>query len=317
MSKPWKGAAQRATAQDFVAAAEELGCEVAALEAVWQVEASGKPFRSDGTLERRFEPHKLRKPQGNYKTSAALSFAAREAKFDAAYARNAEDAMRASSWGGPQIMGFNANAAGYPTAGAMVEAMAASESEQIRAFVRLIKAWGLASALRSHDWRAFAARYNGNANVAEYSARIETAYQKLSGRASPVVLRSGDKGVAVRRLQYALGIDVDGSFGPDTDKAVRDFQKRHGLTVDGVVGQRTWKALEGYSGVQPVKQPAAQDRIAQASEIVALASTAAGAMATVGGALPESSVNLLIIAAAVIGIGALALHAFRKLRGVA
>ncbi|MEG4641421.1 N-acetylmuramidase domain-containing protein [Paracoccus sp. APAP_BH8] len=317
MSKPWKGAAQRATAQDFVVAAEELGCDVAALQAVWQVEASGKPFRSDGTLERRFEPHKLRKPEGNYKTSAKLSFAAREAKFDAAYARNQEDAMRATSWGGPQIMGFNAQAAGYASAGDMVKAMAASEGEQLRAFVRLIKSWRLDSALRAHDWRTFAARYNGNANVAEYSARIESAFQKFSGKASPAVLRSGDKGAAVKRLQYALGIDVDGKFGPATDKAVREFQQRHGLPVDGIVGRRTWEALEGYSGVRPVKQAAAQDRIAKASEMVALASTAAGSVATVGGALPESSLNLLIIAAAVIGIGALALHAFRKLRDVA
>lgn len=317
MSKPWIGAARRATSEDFIATAEEIGCDLAALQAVWQVEASGQPFRRDGSLERRFEPHKLRKPEGNYKTSAALSFAAREAKFDAAYARNGEDAMRASSWGGPQIMGFNAAAAGYASAGAMVKAMADSEAEQLRAFARLIQAWGLDKALRAHDWRTFAARYNGNANVAEYSARIESAFQKLAGKASPVVLRSGDKGAAVKRLQYALGIDVDGKFGPATDKAVREFQQRHGLPVDGIVGQRTWAALEGYSGVRPVKQAAAQDRIAKASELVALASTAAGAVATVGGALPESSINLLIIAAGVIGIGALALHAFRKLRDVA
>ncbi len=316
MSKPWKGAAQRATAQDFVTAAEELGCEVAALEAVWQIEASGKPFRSDGTLERRFEPHKLRKPEGNYKTSAALSFAAREAKFDAAYARNAEDAMRASSWGGPQIMGFNANAAGYPTAGAMVEAMAASESEQIRAFVRLIKAWGLASALRSHDWRAFAARYNGNANVAEYSARIETAYQKLSGRLRRSccarvtrVWRSGGCNMPRDRCGRQLRPGHGQGRARFPEAPWPDRRRRGGAAhvegPRGLFGHPACQAARGTGSHRP------------ASEIVALASTAAGAMATVGGALPESSVNLLIIAAAVIGIGALALHAFRKLRGVA
>lgn len=317
MSKPWKGAARRASLEDFVATAEEVGCDLAALQAVWQVEASGQPFRRDGSLERRFEPHKLAKPEGNYKTSAKLPFKTREAKFEAAYDRNAEDAMRATSWGGPQIMGFNANAAGYPTAGAMVIAMADSEAEQLRAFARLIKSWGLDSALRAHDWRTFAARYNGNANVKVYSAKIETAYQKLSGQSSPVVLRSGDKGAAVKRLQYALGIDVDGSFGPETDKAVRQFQKRHALPVDGVVGQRTWEAIKGYSGVRPVAQDADQDRIAKASEVIGLATTAAGAVATLGGALPESSMNILIIAAAVVGLGALALHAFRRLRDVA
>lgn len=316
MTKPWKGAAQPAASRDFVDAAEDLGCSVAALRAVWQVEASGSPFRRDGTLERRFEPHKLARPDGTYKTSMALSPSAREAKFAAAYARDPEDAMRATSWGGPQIMGFNHADAGYDSAGAMVRAMAASEGEQLRAFVRLIRSWGLAPALRAQDWRTFAARYNGNANVAVYAARMESAYQAQTGAASPVVLRSGDKGAAVRRLQDALGVNVDGSFGPETDRAVREFQRRAGLAVDGIVGKQTWAAIERLQSVDPVKQPAKEDRIARASEVVALAGTAGGTLATVGQALPESSLNLLIAGVVLFGLVALALHAFRKVRGV-
>ena len=38
-------------------------------------------------------------------------------------------------------------------------------------------------------------------------------------------------------------IHVDGSFGPETDKAVRGWQANNGLTVDGQVGQLTWSAL--------------------------------------------------------------------------
>lgn len=317
MSKPWIGAARRAGASDFIAAAEDLGCSVEALRAVWQVEASGKPFRADGTLERRFEPHKLRSPDGTYKTSAALSFSDRERKFGVAHASNAEEAMRATSWGGPQIMGFNCEAAGFATAGQMVEAMADDEAVQIKAFVALIKSWGLDSALRSHDWQTFARRYNGNANVAVYASRIETAYRSISGKASPVVLRSGDKGAAVRKLQQALGIDVDGSFGPATDRAVREFQARVGLPVDGIAGQRTWAALEQRFRAAPLLQPAEKDRVAQLTEVVGILGTAAGAVASIGQALPESSVNLLILSAVGLGVVALALHAFRKLRGVA
>ena len=43
----------------------------------------------------------------------------------------------------------------------------------------------------------------------------------------------------VRYLQYKLGITVDGSFGPATEKAVKAYQKSKGLAVDGSVGPAT------------------------------------------------------------------------------
>lgn len=317
MTKQWIGAARRAAAEDFVRAAEEIGCSEEALRAVWQVEAAGKPFRKDGTLERRFEPHKLAVPVGTWRTSLALSPADRERQFMVAFLRNPEDAMRATSWGAPQIMGFNCEEAGYATAGEMVEAMADDEGAQIRAFVSLILAWKLDSALRSHDWSRFAARYNGDANVAAYSAKIESAYQALAGQASPVVLRSGDKGAGVRRLQEALGVPPDGSFGPETLRTVKEFQAAAGLPVDGVVGARTWEALEKRRDAHPIRQPAEDDRIARAGQIVSVGASGAGAVATVAKVLPESSLNILIVAVAACAIAGLAFYAFQKRRGVA
>ena len=62
------------------------------------------------------------------------------------------------------------------------------------------------------------------------------------------VLRIGDKGQAVRRLQQVLrdlgfAIAVDGDFGKLTLSAVRAFQEHNGLLVDGVAGKRTLAAL--------------------------------------------------------------------------
>lgn len=56
-------------------------------------------------------------------------------------------------------------------------------------------------------------------------------------------IKLGSKGEAVKVLQVALNLTVDGDFGPKTDKAIKEFQKEHGLVVDGVVGPKTWSAL--------------------------------------------------------------------------
>jgi peptidoglycan hydrolase-like protein with peptidoglycan-binding domain len=58
-----------------------------------------------------------------------------------------------------------------------------------------------------------------------------------------IVLSAGSEGRQVRLLQRALGIHVDGVYGPQTEAAVRRFQTTRGLTVDGIVGPATSRAL--------------------------------------------------------------------------
>jgi Transglycosylase-like domain/Putative peptidoglycan binding domain len=60
---------------------------------------------------------------------------------------------------------------------------------------------------------------------------------------SEAAVERGDRGPAVRKIQAALGVTVDGVFGPQTERAVKRFQRRHGLVVDGVVGPQTRGAL--------------------------------------------------------------------------
>jgi peptidoglycan hydrolase-like protein with peptidoglycan-binding domain len=63
-------------------------------------------------------------------------------------------------------------------------------------------------------------------------------------------LQQGSQGPEVRRLQRILVMmknleakDIDGVFGPRTERAVRDVQRGADLDVDGIVGPRTWRAL--------------------------------------------------------------------------
>lgn len=58
-----------------------------------------------------------------------------------------------------------------------------------------------------------------------------------------ILLSAGSEGRQVRLLQRALGMSVDGVYGPETEAAVRRFQATRGLTVDGIVGARTSHAL--------------------------------------------------------------------------
>jgi hypothetical protein len=47
----------------------------------------------------------------------------------------------------------------------------------------------------------------------------------------------------VRKLQRALGIGVDGVFGPQTQRALKRWQRAHGLVADGIAGPATRGAL--------------------------------------------------------------------------
>ena len=71
--------------------------------------------------------------------------------------------------------------------------------------------------------------------------------KKRAPEPTPVVVKRGDRGTAVRQVQSALGITADGVFGAQTERAVKRFQARKGLAADGVVGPETRDAL----GLEP------------------------------------------------------------------
>lgn len=170
-----------------------LGCEIAAVRAVLQVEAAGKGFDSKGRPKMLFEPHIFYRELGaGAKRDRAVKDGLAYAKWKAgaypsdsyprleqAMAINKTAALRSASWGLGQVMGFNHKAAGFATVEEFVAAMTHSEGAGLYAMARFIVSKGLQKHLRSKDWAAFAKGYNG-AGYAQhgYHTKLAAAYAK-------------------------------------------------------------------------------------------------------------------------------------------
>jgi peptidoglycan hydrolase-like protein with peptidoglycan-binding domain len=114
------------------------------------------------------------------------------------------------------------------------------------------------------------------------SATASTASTGEEGTIHNAVNTESGEGGDVQRLQSALKLTADGTFGPETEAAVRRLQARHGLSVDGVVGPETW-ALLGIHGQETLTPPASAMPAHHAhhhSATVAVASSSEGGEAS-------------------------------------
>ena len=87
-----------------------------------------------------------------------------------------EAACLASSFGGPQIMGFNHGHLGYENAAVLFRAFGGDERWQVCGFFDFCEAHGILEALRQQDWLKFAAVYNGPGQAAAYGKLIAGAH---------------------------------------------------------------------------------------------------------------------------------------------
>jgi len=62
------------------------------------------------------------------------------------------------------------------------------------------------------------------------------------------VLRKGTSGEPVKRLQAKLGVETDGEFDSNTEKALKEWQAKYknSLTPDGIAGPDTFMAMGLY-----------------------------------------------------------------------
>lgn len=204
------------TEADFQQVASALGCTVAQIRAVWEVESGGGWFRDvradilaldgpggflDGPHLPKilFEAHIFdRYTEGKYRASHPNLSSARwnrklyvggqgeYIRLWKAMALDRKAALLSASVGGAQIMGFNHQAAGFPTVEAFWEAMKQSEAAHFKAFAAFITSKKLVSALRAISnvaaaCMAFAKGYNGAGFAANnYHVKIAAAHAKYS-----------------------------------------------------------------------------------------------------------------------------------------
>jgi hypothetical protein len=187
----FKGAAKRLDDIDLPRIGALIGVGEDEIHAVLDVEAAGSGFDDQGRVKALYEPHKayalssgatrerlvkagLAYPKWGEKPYPKDSYP----RILAAIEIDEDVALRSTSWGLGQVMGFNAGAAGYSSARAMVEAFAEDEEAHLEAMIRFIIANGLDDELRRHDWAGFARGYNGSGQVTAYAAKLAAAFAK-------------------------------------------------------------------------------------------------------------------------------------------
>jgi len=228
-------------ADGVVTACDTLRVAAAELWAVLSVETRGCGFLPDRRPLILFERHYFsRLTKGKFDAEApdisnkqwgGYSGGAREYdRLARAIKLDRGAALQSASWGIGQVMGENFTAAGFPDVESMVAAFVESENAQLQGMARFIVSIGADRNLRTHNWPAFAAAYNGPDYARNsYDERLRATHQKYVMGALP--------DLQVRSIQaYLTYLDynpgpVDGVVGRFTRSALRMFQEHERLEV--------------------------------------------------------------------------------------
>lgn len=198
------------TDDQFQSAANIIGCKVACIKAVYEVEAAGRGYLPDGRVKILFEGHRFWKqlikageapaifikshPEYSnvlYKDWTKSKYKGGALEWDrVSQALNVciqlscspEAALKSASYGSFQIMGENCLLCGYATAQEMIsEYNLGGEAEQLTSFIQFIKATHLDDELRDLNWAAFAKGYNGTQyRLNNYDKKLYVAYLKYT-----------------------------------------------------------------------------------------------------------------------------------------
>lgn len=183
------------TEADYAAAAGRLGCSVAAIKAVAEVESTGSGFLPSGEPKILFEAHifdqltdgRFRRAHPDISSAKwdrslyGPSGAHQHKRLQKAVTLDREAALQAASWGRWQVMGFNWKLVGRTTLQSFISAQYKSEGEHLKDFVGYVLGRSLNDELQRLDWAGFARGYNGPSYAQNaYDTKMAAAYRKWS-----------------------------------------------------------------------------------------------------------------------------------------
>jgi hypothetical protein len=313
------GTGERLSANCVERSAALIGCEPAALRAVIEVEAAGSGFDAKARPKMLFEPHLFYAGlSGPARAQALAQGLAYKRWGEKPYPRTSEEnyrrlalamrldedaALRACSWGLPQILGANHAKAGYSGAADMVADMLTGENAQIEAMARFIIASNLAKPLRERNWAAFARGYNGPGYAKNaYDKKLASAFARFARARAPQLSPPRDEvddarvffvQERLRALGYFEVGKIDGLWGSRTRGALLAFKADNGLPLNEAIDEHAILALSGADprAVDPVRALATPEEVAASSATAASArrskfgAALAGFCASMSGAL--------------------------------
>ena len=185
--------------------ANRLGIEPALLKAVQIVEAAGREgFLSDGRPQILFEGHIMYKEFHKKFPDRDLAYLCKKfsmvfyPKWDKSkyfgglgeYKRlelakeiDEECALKATSWGMFQIMGFNHNLCGCKDVFDFVHKMSESHEKQLELMYYFMNNSGCLKELKEKDWAGFAKKYNGPGYAQNaYDQKLRNAYENFKNK---------------------------------------------------------------------------------------------------------------------------------------
>jgi len=148
--------------------------------AVFCVESNLAYDPRTGLVIIRFEPHIFRRKAGQEVAFSRGGQPAEWRNLSQAFDLDADAALLSTSYGLPQLMGFNWQVTRHPDVQAMVLAFQDSCEEQVAGFFNFVEQNSLNRYILNADWRGFTRRYNGPGNVDVYSGRLIRALKAVN-----------------------------------------------------------------------------------------------------------------------------------------